>query len=109
MALIGADVHANGKQASPIPRFGSPSGFVGSYGRGGDTVQLWPGPGPRGGTTRTPRLPKNRSAPWEGGPVAPAEASPEVPVAAAPESRLLLRQRPQPAQRAVLGHPNGAR
>src|SRR5690242_5545076 len=43
MALIGADVHANGKQGSLIPWFGSPSGFVGSYEPGGDAVQSWAG------------------------------------------------------------------
>ncbi|GEJ98328.1 hypothetical protein TNCT1_06050 [Streptomyces sp. 1-11] len=39
MALIGADVHANGKVRQQIPRQGAASGFVCSYGNGGVPVQ----------------------------------------------------------------------
>jgi hypothetical protein len=86
MALIGADVHANGKQGSLIPWWGLPYGFVGSYGEGVLAVHPWAGTGPE------PRVIPGRSrliwdyycqlapvpaGPWltEGNPVVPATGS----------------------------------
>ncbi|MDH6698806.1 hypothetical protein P3T26_003263 [Streptomyces sp. MAA16] len=80
MALIGADVHANGKHGWLIPRFGTADGFVFSYGKDGST-------GCRCGAG--PSVP---AATANGGRAAPGS---------------LLGEGPQTAERAVLRDPDG--
>lgn len=106
MALIGADVHANGKHGSLIPRFRVSTGFVCSYGYSVIRVQT----GARRGSWGTVEGPAvgRRGGFRAGRRVLPVPGKRLT----AHEGRggfLLLGEGAEPAQGAVLGDPDGAR